>query len=160
MLDPASKVRAIQGRSGLPRKISAALGGGGEGGASVAVAVGTAVGVDVGDAVAVKVGVGSVVGVTVEVAVGRSVGVGVSGRNWETTGRSRIADESQAAVSKSRQSKKSSKGLWFFKTHSLLSGAYDEAIGQVPIEIGPRTRCGSIVTMASDHLGGNRILIA
>lgn len=113
----------------MPREISAALGGGGGGGASVAVAVGTAVGVDVGDAVAVKVGVGTAMGVTVEVAVGRSVGVGVSGRNWETTGRSRMVDESQAAVSKSRQSKKSSKGLWLFKAHSLLSGAYDEAIG-------------------------------
>jgi hypothetical protein len=160
ILAPASKVRAIHGRFGSPREISVALGGGGGAGASVAVAVGSAVAVGVGGAVAVHVGVGTAVGVTVEVAVGRSVGVGVSGRNWDITGTCANADESQAAVSSSRQSEKSSKGLGFFKVQSLLNGAYYVAIGQVLIEIVPRTRCGGVVTMAVDHLRRNRILVA
>lgn len=89
----------------------------------VPVAVGASVGVCVGGGEPLAPGTGE------GVAVGRGVTVGVAGGNWDTRGRSRKADESQAAVRKTRQSKRSNKGLGLFKAHSLLNGPYDEAIG-------------------------------
>jgi hypothetical protein len=80
-LAPASKVRAIQGRSGSPRAISSAGVEGVFAGARVAVGDGVLVDVGVGEGVAVKVEVGIAVGVGIQVAVGRGVGVGLGEMN-------------------------------------------------------------------------------
>jgi hypothetical protein len=76
-LAPTSKVRAIQGLSGLPRAISVAVMTGEPAGARVVVGAGVLVDVVVGDGVAVEVEVDVAVAVGVQVAVGRGVGVGV-----------------------------------------------------------------------------------
>jgi hypothetical protein len=81
MLEPASKVRAIQGRPGSPRAISSAVVEDGLAGARVAVGDGVLVDVGVGGGVAVNVEVGIAVGVGVQVAVGRGVGVGLGETN-------------------------------------------------------------------------------
>jgi len=77
MVEPASKVRAIQGRSVLPRAISSAVAAGGEAGGRVAVGMGVLVGMGGGEGVAVKVGDGVGRGVLVKVAVAKAVGVTV-----------------------------------------------------------------------------------
>jgi hypothetical protein len=81
MLEPASKVRAIHGRSGSPRAISSSSVKSGLAGARVAVGAGVLVDVGVGDGLAVGVEVGIRVGVGVEVAVGSGKGVGLGGKN-------------------------------------------------------------------------------
>ena len=153
---PASKVRAIQGRSVLPLAISTVVTAGrGEGGR---VAVGVLVGV--GEGVAVKVGAGKDVGlgVTVKVAVGRGEGVGVA--EGESPNRSLIEEESQAGVSNSEDSKANSKPLLIFKLQSPLNGTHDIAVAQVEIQIGPWARRGSIIFVPPDELGRDRVFIA
>lgn len=124
---PASKVRAIQGRSVLPRAISAAVTAGR--GAGGRVAVGMLVGV--GEGVAVRLGEGVGLDVAVKVAVGSGEGVGVGGNDLENTGRLVLEEESQAGVSNSKDSRRNSKPLLIFKLQPLLHGAHDISVGQI-----------------------------
>lgn len=160
MLEPASKVRAIQGRSVLPRAISTAVAGGGEGGGRVGVGRGVSVGMGVGEGVTVKVGDGAGLGVLVKVAVGKAVGVAVGGISWEITGKSLIEDESHAGVSNSRDSRRRTTRLLVLKLKSPFNGTHDVAIGQIAVQIGPRAQCGSVITMAPHGLGIEGVFIA
>jgi len=128
---PASKVRAIQGRSGLPRAISTGVTVGLEAGGRVEVGVG--VSVTVGEGVAVNVTDGVGLGVMVKVAVGKGVAVAVGGRNWEITGNSLMEEESQAGASNNKESSNSSEPLLFLKPQSPFNGTHYMAVGQVLI---------------------------
>ena len=128
---PASKVRAIQGRSVLPRAISIPVTGGLEAGGRVGVGLG--VSVTEGEGVAVNVTNGVELGVMVKVAVGKGVAVAVGGRNWEITGNSLSEEESQAGASNNRESSNSSKPLLLFKLQSPFNSTHYVAVGQVLI---------------------------
>jgi len=130
---PASKVRAIQGRSVLPRAISTVVTVGLGAGGRVAVGVLVGVLVGVGEGVGVKVGegVGLGVGVKVAVAVGIGEGVGVGRRKLENTGRLPTEGEPQAEVANSKVSKSKGTPLLIFKLQSPLNGAHDMAVGQI-----------------------------
>jgi hypothetical protein len=114
----------------------------------------------VGEGVTVKVGDGAGLGVLVKVAVGKAAGVAVGGISWEITGKSLIEDESHAGVSNGKESRMRIKPLLILKLKSPFNGTHDVAIGQIAVQIGPRARCGSVITMAPNGLGIEGIFIA
>jgi hypothetical protein len=132
-LAPASRVRAIQGRSGSPWVISPAANAVGEASGCDAAGLGVLVGVTVGKGVAVKVEYDVGLGVLVKVAVGRGVGVAVAGTNWEITGHWLMEEELHAGVSRSTDSRKSASALPILKLESPLNGIHDVAVRQVAI---------------------------
>lgn len=157
---PASKVRAIQGRSVLPRAISTVVTLGGGAGGRVAVGVLVGVQVGVGEAVAVNVGEGAGLGVLVKVAVGRGEGVGVGGSKLETIGRSLIEGNWQDVASNSEDSKTNSKPLLVLKLQPPLNGADDVAIGQIQIQVIPWAPRSSIIAVSANEFRRNRVFVA